>query len=61
MRHETQWLELTSVTDAKIYVNFDHVVTITPSDDGKSTTLTTAGGKCNVKEGIEYFRAKLPI
>lgn len=61
MTKEARWLELTSAGGLKIYVNFDQVVVISPSDDGKSTMLTTSAGEYNVKEHLDYIQSKLLI
>lgn len=53
------WLELTSETDEKLYVNVDHFVVIYPVNDDKLTKILTPGGPIMIKEPLAFILSKL--
>jgi hypothetical protein len=53
------WLELTSETDEKIYVNVNHLVVIYPVDKQKLTRILTSGGSITIKEPMAFLQSKL--
>jgi len=53
------WLELTSETDEKIYVNVHQLVVIYPVDEQKLTRILTSGGPIKIKEPIAFLQSKL--
>lgn len=53
------WLELTSETDEKIYVNVHQLVVIYPVDEQKLTRILTSGGPITIKEPIAFLQSKL--
>ncbi|MDQ0323566.1 hypothetical protein QO002_005772 [Pararhizobium capsulatum DSM 1112] len=53
------WLELTSETDEKLYVNVDQFVAIYPVNDDKLTKVLTPGGPIMIKEPLAFIQSKL--
>ena len=53
------WLELTSETDEKIYVNANQLIVIYPVDEHKLTRILTSGGPITVKEPMAFLQSKL--
>ncbi len=53
------WLELTSDTDEKIYVNVNQLIVIYPVDEQKLTQILTSGGPIRIKEPMAFLQSKL--
>ncbi|KQY12471.1 hypothetical protein ASE23_27980 [Rhizobium sp. Root73] len=53
------WLELTSDTDEKIYVNVNQLIVIYPADEHKLTRILTSGGPITIKEPMAFLQSKL--
>ncbi|KQS85443.1 MULTISPECIES: hypothetical protein [unclassified Rhizobium] len=53
------WLELTSESDEKLYVNADQFVVIYPVNENKLTRVLTPAGPIMVKEPLAFIQSKL--
>lgn len=53
------WLELTSESDEKLYMNADQFVAIYPVNENKLTRVLTAAGPIMVKEPMAFIQSKL--
>ncbi|CAN7700811.1 hypothetical protein LJR098_002502 [Rhizobium sp. LjRoot98] len=53
------WLELTSESDEKLYMNVDQFVVIYPVNKDKLTKVLTPAGPIMVKEPLALIQSKL--
>ncbi len=53
------WLELTSESDEKLYMNADQFVVVYPVNNDKLTKVLTPAGPIMVKEPMAFIQSKL--